>query len=79
MEFKTYSTKFIFTSRFTKIEEWRNRENKCSRERSALLEKAKIRMKLSLCLMKHYAVMEYGGVDVKIHVFFTSALVGGEW
>jgi hypothetical protein len=21
----------------------------------------------------------YGGVDVQIHVFFTSALVGGEW
>jgi hypothetical protein len=21
----------------------------------------------------------YGGVDVKIHVFFTSAVVGGEW
>jgi hypothetical protein len=22
---------------------------------------------------------EYGGVDVYIHVFLTSALVGGEW
>jgi hypothetical protein len=21
----------------------------------------------------------YGGVDVQIHIFFTSALVGGEW
>jgi hypothetical protein len=21
----------------------------------------------------------YGGVDVSIHIFFTSALVGGEW
>jgi hypothetical protein len=21
----------------------------------------------------------YGGVDVKIHIFLTSALVGGEW
>jgi hypothetical protein len=23
--------------------------------------------------------MEYGGVDVKTHVFLTLALVGGEW
>jgi hypothetical protein len=24
-------------------------------------------------------MMAYGGVDVQIHVFLTSALVGGEW
>jgi hypothetical protein len=29
--------------------------------------------------MKNYAMKMYGGVDVYIHVFFTSALVGGEW
>jgi hypothetical protein len=28
---------------------------------------------------KHYAVKTYGGVDVQIHVFLTSALIGGEW
>jgi hypothetical protein len=34
---------------------------------------------LSLCLIKHYIMKTYGGVDVQIHVFLTSALVGGEW
>jgi hypothetical protein len=28
--------------------------------------------------MKHYAMKAYGGVDIKIHIFFTFALVGGE-
>jgi hypothetical protein len=27
----------------------------------------------------HYAMKAYGGVDVKIHIFFTSALAGSEW
>jgi hypothetical protein len=27
----------------------------------------------------HYDMKAYGGVDVYIHVFLTSALVGGEW
>jgi hypothetical protein len=27
----------------------------------------------------HYAMKAYRGVDVLIHIFFTSALVGGEW
>jgi hypothetical protein len=31
------------------------------------------------CLTKHYAMKAYGGVDVLIHVFLISALVGGEW
>jgi hypothetical protein len=30
-------------------------------------------------LIKHYTMKTYGGVDVYIHVFLTSALVGGEW
>jgi hypothetical protein len=28
---------------------------------------------------KHYAMKVYGGVDVYIHIFLTSALVRGEW
>jgi hypothetical protein len=37
-------------------------------------------VKLSLCLTNnHYAMKTYGGGDVQIHVFLTSALVGGEW
>jgi hypothetical protein len=34
---------------------------------------------LSLCLIKHYAMKAYGEMDVWIHIFLTSALVGGEW
>jgi hypothetical protein len=30
-------------------------------------------------LIKHYAMETCGGVDVEIHVFLISALVGGEW
>jgi hypothetical protein len=37
------------------------------------------KVKLSLCLIKHYAMKAYGGVDVWIHIFLTSALAGGEW
>jgi hypothetical protein len=32
-----------------------------------------------LNLIKHYAMRAYGGVDVSIHIFLTSALLGGEW
>jgi hypothetical protein len=32
-----------------------------------------------LNLIKYYAMKAYGGVDVWIHIFLTSALVGGEW
>jgi hypothetical protein len=28
---------------------------------------------------EHYAMKAYGGVDVWIHGYFTSVLVGGEW
>jgi hypothetical protein len=32
-----------------------------------------------LQVIKHYAMKAYGGVDLYIHIFLTSALVGGEW
>jgi hypothetical protein len=32
-----------------------------------------------LYLIKYYAMKTHGGVDVLIHIFVTSALVGGEW
>jgi hypothetical protein len=31
------------------------------------------------CLIKHYSIKEYGGVDVQIHIFLTSTLAGGVW
>jgi hypothetical protein len=34
--------------------------------------------KVKLLLIKHYAMKVHGGVDVYIHIFLTSALVGGE-
>jgi hypothetical protein len=33
----------------------------------------------SLSLTKRYAMEAYRGVEVKIHVFLTSVLVGSEW
>jgi hypothetical protein len=33
----------------------------------------------SASLIKHYDMKAHGEVDVQIHVFLTSALVGGEW
>jgi hypothetical protein len=30
-------------------------------------------------IIKHYARKTYGGVNVQIHVFLTSAVVTGEW
>jgi hypothetical protein len=39
----------------------------------------KVKVKLSLWLIKHYAMKTYGGVDVQIQVLLTSALVRGEW
>jgi hypothetical protein len=35
--------------------------------------------KLSLCLIKYCTMKVYVGVDVEIHIFLTSALVGGKW
>jgi hypothetical protein len=36
------------------------------------------KVKLFLCLIKHYIIKTYGGVDVEIHIFLISAVVGGE-
>jgi hypothetical protein len=38
-----------------------------------------VKMKLSLCLIKYYAMKTYRGVEVYLHVFLNSALDGGEW
>jgi hypothetical protein len=40
----------------------------------AVYTSGNVKVKLSLCLTKHYAKKAYGGVDV-----LTSALAGGEW
>jgi hypothetical protein len=37
------------------------------------------KVKLSLCLTKHYAMKTYEAMHVNIYAFLTSALVGGEW
>jgi hypothetical protein len=36
-------------------------------------------VKFPLCLTNYYVMEAYGWVDVWIHVFLTSVLVGGEW
>jgi hypothetical protein len=36
-----------------------------------------IKVKLSLCLIKYYAMKTYGGVEVYVHAFLNSALDGG--
>jgi hypothetical protein len=37
------------------------------------------KVKLSLCITKHYTMKMYGGVDVQSQIFLTSALAGGKW
>jgi hypothetical protein len=39
----------------------------------------KIKVKLSLCLIKRHAMKAYWRVDVWLHAFLTSTLDGGEW
>jgi len=38
----------------------------------------KVMVKLFLCLITYHSVKSYGGVEVWLHAFLTSALVGGE-
>jgi hypothetical protein len=38
----------------------------------------KVKVNLSLCLTEHCAMKAYGGVDVYIHIFLISTLVGDE-
>jgi hypothetical protein len=38
----------------------------------------KVKIKLSLCLIKHHTIRIYEGVEVYVHTFLTSALGGGE-
>jgi hypothetical protein len=42
-------------------------------------ERSRTQLCPSAQLIKHYALKIYGGVDVWSHIFFISALVGGEW
>jgi hypothetical protein len=39
------------------------------------LQGFRLKVKLSLCLIKHYAMKAYEGVDAYIHIFLTSALL----
>jgi hypothetical protein len=39
----------------------------------------RVKIKLSVRLIKYHAKMMAGGVEVQIHVFLTSALNGREW
>jgi hypothetical protein len=48
-------------------------------ERPPLVDETLKKVNLSQCLTKHFTVKTYRGVDVQIHVFLTSAAVGGEW
>jgi hypothetical protein len=38
----------------------------------------KVKLKLSLCLTKHHPMKTYGGVEVQLHPFLTSAVGAGE-
>jgi hypothetical protein len=38
-----------------------------------------VKVKLSLCLIKHHAMKTYWGVEVMLHAFLISALDAGEW
>jgi hypothetical protein len=44
-----------------------------------LMNHVKIEVKFSLCLINHYAMQGYGGVEVKLHTFLITAKDGDEW
>jgi hypothetical protein len=39
---------------------------------------SEVKLPLSLCLIKHHDMTTYGGVEVYLHAFLTSALYEGE-
>jgi hypothetical protein len=39
----------------------------------------KVIFESKISLTKHHAMKIYGGANVEIHVFLTSALVGSDW
>jgi hypothetical protein len=38
----------------------------------------KVKVEVCCCVIKHYALERAGGVEVKLHTFLTSALIGSE-
>jgi hypothetical protein len=38
-----------------------------------------VKVKLSLCLIKHHGMKKYVGVEIYFHTFLTSILDGSEW
>ena len=37
------------------------------------------KVKVFICLSEHRVLQKYGDVDVQLHAFLSSALVGGDW
>jgi hypothetical protein len=44
-----------------------------------VLPSSLVKVKLSLCLSKHYDTKAYGGVEVQLHTFLTLATDEGDW
>jgi hypothetical protein len=38
-----------------------------------------IKVKISVSLIRYHIIKAYGGVEVELHSYFTSALDGGKW